>query len=339
MLVSGGAAAAALGLGAALPAGAQQFTSNSAFLTAAAAAARAARSVAPAVPVAPMIAQAILESGWGTSELAKYNNFFGQKAKLGDADPYATGTVWTKTWEYQGQSEVAQFNTYASMADSFKSHYLYVSGQTGLSQYLNPPSDTDTFCRWLVTYPRAYATAGCAAGSRIMPDCSSYDDKLIELINTYKLRQYNVTNDPTCGIPNNPSSTTFPTLRPGANGTKVRTLQYVLSHHGFVTDVTGVFDAGTKASVINYQKSKGWTATGEVNTTFWKAALPYISVTQTNPAVRAIQRELNDYCYGVPVTGTYDAATKAAVTAWQKNRHLEANGVVYLPTWATFLNS
>ncbi|MCT1460279.1 peptidoglycan-binding protein [Aestuariimicrobium sp. p3-SID1156] len=342
LLVTGGAAAAAFGLGSAVRAEGAQFTSNSAFLAAAASAAQTANKVAPRVPVAPMIAQAILESGWGTTTLAAYNNFFGQKAKLGDRDPYSIGTVWVKTWEYQGQEEYAEFHKYASMADSFKSHYLYVSGQTGLSQYRNPPSDTDQFCRWLVTAPRAYATAGCAPGSVISPTCSTYDDKLIQLINTYGLRKYNLTSGggSTCGNPGTPSSRSFPTLKAGSNGTSVRTLQYILNNTGYYRlTVTGVFDAATKSAVVAYQKRHGFTADGIAGSRFWSTILPTVSTAETSSAARAIQRELNDYCYGVPVTGVYDSTTRNSVIAWQRNRGLPADGVVRASTWATFLNS
>ena len=84
------------------------------------------------------LAQAILESGWGTSELAvNANNFFGMKKSL-------SGNTWpNSTWdgksvykiltsEQKSNGEVykieAYFRKYADILDSIRDHSAYLAG-------------------------------------------------------------------------------------------------------------------------------------------------------------------------------------------------------------------
>ncbi len=73
-----------------------------------------------------MVAQAILESSFGTSALAAapYNNLFGIKASY---SPYVSGYASFSTTEYVGNQYItvkASFNTYSSVTNSFYD-YLY----------------------------------------------------------------------------------------------------------------------------------------------------------------------------------------------------------------------
>ncbi|MEO8889476.1 MAG: peptidoglycan-binding domain-containing protein [Jatrophihabitantaceae bacterium] len=52
----------------------------------------------------------------------------------------------------------------------------------------------------------------------------------------------------------------------------------------------------------------------------------------TGPGVTAVQQALH-----VSATGSYDAATKAAVLAFQRSHRLSANGVMDTPTWRALL--
>ncbi|MDR5730584.1 MAG: glucosaminidase domain-containing protein, partial [Terriglobia bacterium] len=97
---------------------------QSTFLKIAAPAAMASEATT-GVPASITIAQAILESAWGRSGLARRaNNFFGIKAALHAAPD---GYIEMPTCEIVNGHTVegeAKFARYASVADSFKAHGL-----------------------------------------------------------------------------------------------------------------------------------------------------------------------------------------------------------------------
>ena len=83
------------------------------------------------------IAQAILESSWGTSELAKKaNNYFGMKCSLSSN---SWGSVWDRVSKYtkvtNEQDEAgkiytikADFRAYPDIEMSIKDHSMYLVG-------------------------------------------------------------------------------------------------------------------------------------------------------------------------------------------------------------------
>jgi flagellum-specific peptidoglycan hydrolase FlgJ len=72
------------------------------------------------VPASITIAQAILESGWGLSDLAiKANNFFGVKARQGD--DYGE-FLTTEYVQGIAKKELAKFARYPSAVESFDAH-------------------------------------------------------------------------------------------------------------------------------------------------------------------------------------------------------------------------
>ena len=112
------------------------------------------------------IAQAIQESGWGTSELStRACNFYGAAADLGDHDPRALPANYTlqNNWEVadgQNQYGPRDFYAYPSMAASVASHLDFITGRTGVAAYQQRPipDDPKALAAWLCTAPRAYAT-------------------------------------------------------------------------------------------------------------------------------------------------------------------------------------
>ncbi|KRN81888.1 N-acetylmuramidase [Pediococcus ethanolidurans] len=124
------------------------------------------------------IAQAILESDWGTSQLSRdYNNYFGIK-----------GTIYQTTKEMKTQEFVngkwitvtARFRVYNSWKDSVKDHtLLFVNGTNwNKNQYQSVRTATD-----YKTAAKALYTAGYATDP-------GYPAKLINLIQTYDLEKY-----------------------------------------------------------------------------------------------------------------------------------------------------
>lgn len=126
------------------------------------------------------IAQGILESGWGESELAtKANNLFGIKA-----DSRWTGKIYnTETKEYYNGS-----NTATTVSANFRAYDSWDGGVKDHSDFLQADrynkvigaKDYKTACEEV--YKAGYATD------------PNYTSKLIKLIEDYKLYEYDKTN-------------------------------------------------------------------------------------------------------------------------------------------------
>ena len=155
-----------------------------AFIKRVAAAARSYSGVTPALVVIA-IAQAIQESGWGTSELStRACNFYGAAADLGDHDPHASGVYTLQSnWEVVDGKDAygpRDFYAYPSMAASVASHLDFITGRTGVAAYQQRPipDDSKALAAWLCTAPRAYATD------------PEYVPALEALIDRWQLAQY-----------------------------------------------------------------------------------------------------------------------------------------------------
>jgi flagellum-specific peptidoglycan hydrolase FlgJ len=123
------------------------------------------------------IAQAILESYWGTSRLAREaNNYFGIKAK---ERPGTAGVMWIDAWEVLNGRNVIRrepFRAYASIADSFEDHARFFL-QNG--RYARAVAAMDE--------PRRFAQEIHRAGYATDP---GYSTKLIGLMDQYNLYRY-----------------------------------------------------------------------------------------------------------------------------------------------------
>ena len=128
------------------------------------------------VPASITIAQAILESGWGASGLAKQaNNFFGIKARR--ADDYAE----FKTTEFRNGiagKELARFRKFTSEAQCFRAHAALLS-QT--ERYRPAMADADD--------PFVFAAKLRECGYSTDP---AYASKLAGLITDFSLLGYDV---------------------------------------------------------------------------------------------------------------------------------------------------
>lgn len=124
------------------------------------------------------IAQAILESNWGNSELSeKYNNFYGIKGSE------EANTVLMNTKEFVDEEWIeinGRFRIYESWQDSMNAHAkLFVEGTTWNPQQYAAVLAADNY--------RDAAFALQASGYATDP---TYPEKLIELIQQYKLDQF-----------------------------------------------------------------------------------------------------------------------------------------------------
>lgn len=122
--------------------------------------------------VSVVIAQAILESGWGKSSLArKYNNYFGLKCGStwkGKSVNLATKEEYTKGTYTDIR---ANFRVYDSVEDGVKGYFDFIN----TSRYKNLKGVTD-----YKTYIKNLKVDGYATSS-------SYVDNLTKLVEKYKL--------------------------------------------------------------------------------------------------------------------------------------------------------
>jgi len=128
------------------------------------------------IPASVTVAQAILESGWGRSALARNaNNFFGMTCGRRGAGSVAIGcrTGADRHCDAKGcRPSTARFRVYASMADSFRDHgLLFVNMPRYTTAYLNR-ADPDRFAVEL--HRAGYATDPKYAG-RLTAIMAKYD--------------------------------------------------------------------------------------------------------------------------------------------------------------------
>ena len=129
------------------------------------------------VPASVTIAQAILESYWGSSRLAREaNNYFGIKAQTRAG---SAGSVSYAVWEVIGGRNVVQnqaFRAYNTVSESFVDHGLFLVEN---GRYAGAMAVKDD--------PRAFARAINQEGYATDP---SYASKLIGLMDRYDLYRY-----------------------------------------------------------------------------------------------------------------------------------------------------
>jgi len=128
----------------------------------------------------PIIAQAILESGWGKSKLAStYHNYFGLKC----------GTKWTGKSVNMTTQEEYTVGTYTTIKDNFRVYDSMEEGIKGyfefiqLSRYQNLKGITD---------PQKYLETIKADG---YATSSTYVTNNMRLVNQYNLTQYDTKED------------------------------------------------------------------------------------------------------------------------------------------------
>ncbi len=131
------------------------------------------------VPASITIAQAILETYWGTSFLAREaNNYFGIKAHY---RPGTAGVIWIDAWEVEGGRDVTRpepFRKYATVADSLVDHGRFFLENSRYAYALEARHD-----------PREFARRINAAGYATDP---GYASKLIALLDRFNLQQYDL---------------------------------------------------------------------------------------------------------------------------------------------------
>nr|NLI51580.1 hypothetical protein [Propionibacterium sp.] len=211
------------------------------------------------VPASVTIAQAILESGWGQSQLTRRaNNYFGIKCTA-KASPTQRGCVALSTAEYvRGRrvTVVARFRAYANAQGSFEDHARLLA-----SRYRSAMAVT----HHPETFARRLQSAGYATDPR-------YATRLIALMRQYRLDRYDTTArvaTPSVGASTVPAAARGWIVDRHAPAARVRVLQSALRAHGLPVAVTGRWDAATLRAVQQFQRSHGLRADGVAGPRTW----------------------------------------------------------------------
>ena len=194
----------------------------------------------------PIVAQAVLESGSGNSELAKNaNNYFGLKYKKGRC-PTACG-YYTKVGSEQNKdgsytSSVMQWMKFKDMEDGVQGYFDFINN----SNYANLKGVTD---------PKTYLENIKADG---YATSVSYSSNLMNVINRYNLTKYDSkiqTEVKHMGYSNSPLAT-YTQISPNKTISRKHALD-TLTVHCFVGQVTAkrgceVFQPTTRKASCNY---------------------------------------------------------------------------------------
>lgn len=124
------------------------------------------------------LAQAILESNWGTSKLSRdYHNLFGVKAASNESGQELTTSEWENG---QWKTVTARFRVYTNDYASMRDHALLLAHGTSWNakQYQAVIAATD-----YQTAAKALQTSGYATDP-------NYASKLIRIIQKYQLNKY-----------------------------------------------------------------------------------------------------------------------------------------------------
>lgn len=123
--------------------------------------------------VSPIIAQAIHESGWGSSMLAEYYNYFGMKANDRWKGDYVEMTTQEEK-DGQRYTIKAKFRKYKSFKEGLEGYFVFID----IPRYdtLRVADDYEEYCDQLKVC--GYATS------------SKYPESLKRIIEQYKLYAY-----------------------------------------------------------------------------------------------------------------------------------------------------
>lgn len=130
----------------------------------------------------------------------------------------------------------------------------------------------------------------------------------------------------------------WPVVRTGDTGERVKTVQYLLRSAGYSVTVDGAFGSGTESAVRSFQQARGLSADGIVGTATWERLAVTVRNGSTGDAVRACQSQLAVHGYSVTVDGVFGSGTESAVRSFQQSRGLGADGIVGLDTWSRLVS-
>lgn len=130
----------------------------------------------------------------------------------------------------------------------------------------------------------------------------------------------------------------WPTVRPGARGERVWTIQLSLQQRGYSLLADGLYGTATTNAVKAFQRARGLPVDGRVGPLTWPRLVFTVTRGNRGPAVRAFERWLRlVYRYDVLVDGTFGPRDQAAIRNVQFNHGLRVDGIVGPATWKVLL--
>lgn len=211
-----------------------------------------------------IIAQAGIESAWGTSKLGSiYDkdscyNFWGMKYR----DGCGTKFKEFKTKEQDAKTGLyytitARFRKYDTVSDGIDGYFAFIESY---ARYKPVMYDSPDF--------RKYALNLKACG---WATSLKYSENIINTVEKYNLERYDGNNQ-TAGTSNNVDVSQFPTLRKGSRGYYVSVLQQSLNYWGVRGGnlvVDSIFGNQVELSVIEFQALHGLKKDGIVGRNTW----------------------------------------------------------------------
>lgn len=197
--------------------------------------------------VSTAIAQAIIESRWGESGLAKYHNYFGLKCgskwtgksvNMKTKEEYTPGTLTTIS---------DNFRVYDSMADGVKGYYDFISAYRYANlKVANTPKQYAEYLK-----SDGYATS------------STYVSTLVNTVDKYNLALFDAELSGSESDPNrNPYLEPTKNVKYGSRGNDVRWLQVELGRKGYNLVVDGIAKDKTINALKEFQKESGLVVDG-----------------------------------------------------------------------------
>ncbi len=207
----------------------------------------------------PIIAQACIESAYGTSSLgAKYHNYFGMKCgsswkgksvNLATKEEYTPGTL---------TNIKANFRAYDSMDEGIRGYFEFISAK----RYANLKS---------AKTPKEYLEMIKADG---YATSSTYVNTNMSCVNKWNLAKYDTLNEETQAVKTSIVTVELPTIKEGSSGLAVGIWQTLMGQQVnfgalYFTDELG-------AQTRKFQKEKGLKVDGIVGAASWAAGFSEI---------------------------------------------------------------
>lgn len=125
----------------------------------------------------------------------------------------------------------------------------------------------------------------------------------------------------------------WPRIDPGASGTTVVVIQYLMTQRGYGLVADGQYGSVSSDAVKRFQKAKGLVADGQVGPATWPHLVHTLRQGGSGSHVRALQNALNKRSAGLAVDGTFGAVTTSAVRTYQGLNRLVVDGEAGPVTW------
>lgn len=193
----------------------------------------------------PIIAQACLESAYGTSQLSKkYHNYFGMKC----GSKWKGKSVNMKTKEEYTVGKMTTitdfFRVYDTMEDGVKGYFDFIN----TNRYSNLKK-----CTTAETYLQTIKNDGYATAS-------TYVKSNMTVVNKYNLTVFD-DRTPVVNTYENPGTNY---VRIGSTGDQVKWVQSQLNLFGYNLKVDGIYGKKTEMAVKNFQMNHNLTVDGVV---------------------------------------------------------------------------